>query len=170
MVQVVGARNVPLRVSIGSGDSTKKKSTGFGGNPKAKPRRGASHDDQEESDYLLEALDDETLLDKKRVNSFVEVTFQENKARTTSVEGPAPFWKQSVSLPFNPPHGEFNHSTLEQVTDLVTFTLFDEYVFDDASRGGFLDGENTQREEKFYLGLSPSSSCSPSHAVHLPVP
>ncbi|CAE7508676.1 unnamed protein product, partial [Symbiodinium microadriaticum] len=50
-----------------------------------------------------------------------------------------------------PPHGEFNHSNLEQVDDVVQFTLFDEIIHDDASRGGLLDGVNTLREERKYL-------------------
>lgn len=149
MIQIVSARNVPLRVNM-TGETGKKKSTGFGVN-RTRSRRG--NEENEESEFLLDDQDDEILQEKKRVNPFVEVTFQENRVRTTAIEGPAPVWKQSISLPFNPPHGEFNHSTLEQVTDMVTFTLFDEQVFDDASRGGFLDGENTQREERFYLGL-----------------
>lgn len=163
MIQIVSARNVPLRVDItgetgklSRNNSNKKKSSGFGRGNTGRSRGGLSDeqsgllDDQNDD---LEGADDDILQDKKRVNPFVEVTFQENKVRTTSMEGPVPVWKQSVSLPFNPPHGEFNHSTLEQVTDMLTFTLFDEYIFDDAARGGFLDGEKTQREEKFYLGI-----------------
>ena len=163
MIQIVSARNVPLRVDvtgetgkISRNNSNKKKSSGFGRGNTGRSRGGLSDeqtgflDDQNDD---LEGAEDDILQDKKRVNPFVEVTFQENKVRTTSMEGPVPVWKQSVSLPFNPPHGEFNHSTLEQVTDMLTFTLFDEYIFDDAARGGFLDGEKTQREEKFYLGI-----------------
>jgi hypothetical protein len=179
MIQIVSARNVPLRVDVtgetgktSRNSSGKKKSSGFGSGNSGRGSRSGLSDEQ--SGFLeddLEGGDDDILQDKKRVRPFVEVTFQENKVRTTSMEGPAPVWKQSVSLPFNPPHGEFNHSTLEQVTDMLTFTLFDEYVFDDAARGGFLDGENTQREEKFYLGtallLSFPSLPLPSSRVHL---
>lgn len=151
MVQVVSARNIPLRVKSGNDNIKTKKTGGFGNNNRSRSRRGG--DDDQENENLLDDQDDDIIQDRKRVNTFVEVTFQEKKVRTTSVEGPAPVWKQSLSLPFNPPHGEFNHANLEQVTDVVTFTLFDEIVFDDASRGGFLDGENTKREERFYLGM-----------------
>jgi hypothetical protein len=184
MIQIVSARNVPLRVDVtgetgkinrnnsnsSSGSNKKKSSGGFGrGNSGIRSRGGGGGGfNDEQSGFLddpagddVEGGDDDILQDKKRVKPFVEVTFQENKVRTTSMEGPAPVWKQSVSLPFNPPHGEFNHSTLEQVTDMLTFTLFDEYVFDDAARGGFLDGENTQREERFYLGILPSPLSPP---------
>lgn len=170
MVQIVSARNVPLRIKNNNDNVKSKKNTGFGNNNnnnnnRSRSRRsgsggGGDDDNNQENENLLDNdFDDDIMQDRKRVNTFVEVTFQEKKVRTTSIEGPAPAWKQSLSLPFNPPHGEFNHATLEQVTDIVTFTLFDEIIFDDAQRGGFLDGENTKREERFYLGKNKYYFC-----------
>lgn len=88
----------------------------------------------------------------KRVHSFVEVRFQEHLLATVALDGSMPLWKQSLALPFLPPQRDFSPQTLEQVREEVYFTLFDEVVEDDAERGGFLDGENTLRTEKYYLG------------------
>jgi coiled-coil and C2 domain-containing protein 2A len=147
LVQVVSARNIPLRIGGHEDEKTSasrnRRSGGFGGG-----------DDygNESSTLLAQERDSQFLKEKKRVSTFVEVEFQGKKVRTTSVDGPAPAWKQSMSLPFMPPHGEFSHSNLEQVEDIVQFSLFDEIIHDDASRGGFLDGENTIREERRFLG------------------
>lgn len=148
LVQIVSARNVPLRIGgqdedLKTSTSRNRRSGGFGGN-----------DDygNESSTLLGQERDSQFLKEKKRVSTFVEVEFQGKKVRTTSMDGPAPSWKQSMTLPFMPPHGEFNHSNLEQVDDIVHFSLFDEIIHDDAARGGFLDGENTMREERRFLG------------------
>ena len=143
---------MPLRVNS-QGEDMKRSSSS------RKQRRsggfGPSDDIDGDATSLLDNDDTQFLRERKRVSTFVEVEFQGKKVRTTSMDGPAPAWKQSMSLPFMPPHGEFNHSNLEQVDDIVQFTLFDEMVHDDASRGGFRDGENTLREERKYLGMYP---------------
>lgn len=149
LVQVVSARNVPLRIRVddtgGASTGRGKRSGGFG--------TSDSEFGRESTSLLPEEMDTQFLRERKRVSTFVEVEFQGKKVRTTTIDGPAPGWKQSMSLPFMPPHGEFNHSNLEQVDDVVHFTLFDEIVRDDAARGGFLDGENTIREERRFLGM-----------------
>lgn len=97
-------------------------------------------------------IDYQKLQELRRVRSFVEVRFQEHLVATTTIDGTMPLWKQSISIPFLPPQQDFSPVSLEQVRDEVYFTLFDEIVEDDAERGGFLEGEDTTRVEKYYLG------------------
>ena len=141
LVQVVGARNVPLR-AVGEDEpiDSKKGSGGrYGGH------RGGDYD-------TASLLEKRNRRDTRLVRSFVEVSFQERKVSTTTMDGQNPMWKQSLSLPFYPPQGDFSHANLELIHDDVIFTLFDEHEVDDAARGGFLEGENTTRREKTYLG------------------
>jgi hypothetical protein len=97
-------------------------------------------------------IDVQKLQELRRVRSFVEVRFQEHLLATTTIDGTMPLWKQSISIPFLPPQQDFSPVALEQVRDEVYFTLFDEIIEDDAERGGFLEGEDTSRVEKYYLG------------------
>ena len=89
---------------------------------------------------------------RKRVRTFVEVSFQENSVKTTCLDGNTPFWKQSLSLPFRPPQNDFTPARLQQVREFIHFTLFDEIVVDDKNRGGYLEGETTIRVDRRYLG------------------
>ena len=41
---------------------------------------------------------------------------------------------------------------LLQVQDEITFTLFDEIIEDDGDRGGFYEGESSERVERRYIG------------------
>ena len=76
-----------------------------------------------------------------------------NSARTGCINGPNPFWKQAVSLPFHAPRDDFTPANLSQIRADITFTLFDEIHIDDAnSGGGFGEGDATVRVEKHFLG------------------
>ena len=81
-------------------------------------------------------LDESKSKEKRRIRTIVEVKFQENSLSTTSSSGGAPLWKQSLSFPFRAPQDDLTPSNLEQVRDVVVFTLFDEVVEDDAKIGG----------------------------------
>ena len=74
-------------------------------------------------------------------------------------------WKQTLRLPFRAPQDDFTPSNLEQVSDIVYFSLFDETVEDDSHRGGLLEGEETERTERRYLGIYFYSSCD--HLINL---
>ena len=73
--------------------------------------------------------------EQRRASTFVEVRFQEHLRATSRVDGPAPMWKQSLSMPFRPPHDDFTPNNLMQVQDIVVFTLFDELVTEIPSAG-----------------------------------
>jgi hypothetical protein len=97
-------------------------------------------------------LDKGKLKDKHRARTFVEVRFQDTAVCTTSVDGGAPNWKQSLSLEIRPPHDDFSPQSMETLHDHIYFTLFDEMVEDDSQRGGYFEDESTERVEKRYLG------------------
>jgi len=99
-----------------------------------------------------ELLDERKLNLMQRVRTFVEVRFQEHKARTSCLEGNTPLWKQSLAIPFIPPQDDYTPRSLTQVSDLIYFSLFDEIEENDASRGGYLEGEHTLRTERRFLG------------------
>ncbi|RYG64977.1 hypothetical protein EON64_12895, partial [archaeon] len=88
----------------------------------------------------------------KSVKSYVEVKFQGSIVQTISLSGAHPQYKSNLSLSFMPPHNDFSPLYMEQVRDLVYFTVFDEIFEDDKERGGYLEGEETRRREKVYLG------------------
>jgi hypothetical protein len=123
LVQVVGARNLPVREepADGGGDA--------GGG--ASSLRSGSEDG---------------------VKTYVEVKFQDHKLRTQTIGGSAPLWKQSLALPFAAPQMDFTPAALMQVKDEVLFSIFDEYSEDDAGRGGYLEGERTTRSERRFIG------------------
>lgn len=170
LIQIVGCKNVPIRkhvAHVGFGSSSRSlltKSTSVGVKSlsgKAAPLRASyssklggfgSDDDEESAANLLGDLESSMVDEKKKVTTFVEVSFQDKTAKTTVAEGPNPSWKQSLSLPFFPPQGDFSHSNLEKIDDHVFITLYDEIIYDDEHRGGFLPGESSVRTERFYIG------------------
>lgn len=170
LVQVVGARNVPMRgITDGTASNTTAAGAGAGaGTFPSSPSRLQSSGNIP-SGLLAGAnsqlggnpntatapgfqLDERKINERKRIRSFVEVKFQEKLLATIVYEGSIPLWKQSLTIPFTPPQGDFTPLSLEQVREEIYFTLFDEVREDDAERGGFLEGENTYRVEKYYLG------------------
>ena len=166
LVQVVAARNIPLRSEVDSRAST----TGVANSSMSKkrgttnsPRRGKKGGDSDgynsagsvEADgpQISEALLDETkVLLRKRARTCVEVRFQEHRESTTSITGGAPLWKQSFSLPFHSPNDDYTPSALQHIRDEVVFSLFDEIEEDDSWRGTAMEGENTARTERRFLG------------------
>lgn len=155
LVQVVGARNIPLRNMVNtSEDAGKGSSPRKGGNKKGRSSEGGmSGESGDEAVAIDEALlDEEKLSMRKRAQTCVEVKFQENREATVRMPGSAPLWKQSIGLPFRAPGDDYSPSALNQVRDDVYFTLFDEVDEDDAYRGGKMEGENTARTERRYLG------------------
>ena len=132
LVQVVSARNVPLRMEI-----DEEQFTASGGLSPKKPKRGTrtEQDRGMEPDSPVENLEERLspdrdgnrplitgdLLDatkmreKKRARTFVEVRFQETVRSTTGMEGGSPLWKQSLSLPFRAPQGDYTPDNLAQV-------------------------------------------------------
>lgn len=158
LIQVVGARNVPLRNELDDGNRVTSSGTGM--SSKMKSRRSidttigssSSSIDNDVPVLSADAMDGDKIRERRRARTFVEVRFQEHVVFTTSLEGGGPLWKQSMSIPFHAPHNDFSPSNVTLVTDDVTFILFDEVIEDDNHKGGFLEGESTQRTEKRYLG------------------
>jgi hypothetical protein len=147
LVQVVGGRNIPLRSN--NPESGTSKSTASITRHSSRPN-GAGADE-------MPALDESKFGDFGRIRTVVEIKFQENELSTVSASGIAPLWKQSLAFPFRScdclvneyllkilyseyffraPQDDCTPSNLEQVRDVVTFTLFDEVVEDDAKIGG----------------------------------
>lgn len=136
LIQIVGARNVPLRAEI-----DEEQFTSTGGLSTLKQRKGvrSSHDKSLERDQVEveendtpgvgtsaerafsrplitgELLDATKIREKMRARTFVEVRFQEGVCATTGMEGGSPLWKQSLSLPFRPPQGDYTPDGLSRV-------------------------------------------------------
>lgn len=172
LVQVVGAKNIPLRIDFSpfgrDGPEAMAMSGRFsgpgrggGGGVLSSPARGGG------GALLTDApsspgpglghvgrltLNEFKLRERRRVHSFIEVKFQDQVIATTTFQGTTPMWKESLSLPFLPPKNDFSPIGLDQLREEVFFTLFDEVIEDDRDRGGFLEGESTIRVERYYLG------------------
>lgn len=85
-----------------------------------------------------DVLNDDKMREMRRARTMVEVRFQEHALCTSSVGGAAPLWKQSMSIPFQPPQNDFTPINLSQVRDEIVFTLFDEIIADDVDVKGAL--------------------------------
>jgi hypothetical protein len=137
LIQIVGARNVPLRAEIDEEQFTSS------GGLSAVKRKGvrSSHDRSLERDQVEveveegdtpgvgtsteralnrplitgELLDATKMREKMRARTFVEVRFQEGVCATSGMEGGSPLWKQSLSLPFRPPQGDYTPDGLSRV-------------------------------------------------------
>ena len=147
LVQVIGAKSIPTRIDTLE-DVNVARSTRAG----SPSKRSTKLEGIDEPTVNEDLLDVEKRLDKKRARTFMEVRFQENIIATVSIEGTAPLWKQSLSLPFRAPQDDFTPSNLSQVRDIIYFSLFDQIVEDEGGRKGYLEGENTTRTDKKYLG------------------
>ena len=110
LVQVVSAKNIPVKVNKDGSvaavriNNKGKKTTGKRG----KSRR--RFDEEEDDDSAEEDSEEEDGWGQDHTaesETFVEVRFQETSARTTSVTGKAPLWKQTLKLPFKAPPGPF---------------------------------------------------------------
>jgi hypothetical protein len=146
LVQVVGAKNVPLRSEHDGMAALSGAGGGAGLAAGAQPTRrrarsnsaagGAAGGDEDAPVVSEHMLDERKMKEKRRARSFVEVKFQENTIATVAMDGGTPMWRESVSLPFRAPQDDFTPTSLEQVREEVYFTLFDEVIEDDSDRGG----------------------------------
>ena len=155
LVQIVSARNIPQRIS------DKEIADAFRQNS---PKKRSSDDNATDNpdvpnpavieDPVIDPLmlADDVLADRNGVKCFVESRLQENFSRTTPVDGVSPMWRQSMAIAFKMPNGDLSVQAASKIDDDLIITLFDEVVEDDAHRGGFLEGENTSRTERRYLG------------------
>ena len=88
----------------------------------------------------------------KRVNTIIEVTFGGEVIATTPLKGSTPMWRESISFRFRPPENDFNPHALNNLREMISFSLFDIVDEDDEHRGGYMEGDKTSRTEKRFLG------------------
>ncbi|KAJ3124071.1 Coiled-coil and C2 domain-containing protein 2A [Nowakowskiella sp. JEL0407] len=89
------------------------------------------------------------------VRSYVEITFQRKRARTTISEGPNPQWNQTLMLEINPPNGDFSPDSLmdgDMGTENLYFNLFDEYLVDMLKDDRERERTIHQKRERNWLG------------------
>lgn len=134
LVQLVGAKNVPLRKKDESA-SNERASDNSKRNQQRDRNNGGGYNNNNPT-ISGDLLDESKIGEKKRARSYLSLKFQENSVRTVCVDGGAPLWKESVSLPFRAPQDDFTPSNLLQVQDDIAIMLFDEVVEDDSESGG----------------------------------
>lgn len=166
LVQVVAAKNIPLRTELealkeglsarvlrrsstkvpfpaaasgavaaaaAGGGATADEGAGHAVGGAGGPIGARGEDEPIVSEHVL---DERKLRESRRARTFVEVKFQEHVVATGSYDGTTPLWQQSFQVPFRPPQDDFSPANLEQLRELVYFTLFDEVLEDDSGRGG----------------------------------
>lgn len=153
LVQVVGARNVPLREEVAPTNAK------VPGSPKKSRSRGGYSSGESDTEArgegaVAEEFLDETKLEfQRRAKTFMEVRFQNQIQRTGVNAGRSPLWKESLSLPLTAPNSDFSPSNLTQISDNIIFTLFDECAEDYSWSGSlYSDEESTIFFERRYLG------------------
>ncbi|CAM9591141.1 unnamed protein product, partial [Pylaiella littoralis] len=156
LLQIVSARNVPVRVSEEVAAPSSPISLT---RPQQKRQQQQQSRGQEGGGGVGNPLADDEDFEEERVirqkgtlSSFVEVQFQDTRKRTNVYEGLTPLWKESLDFPFAPPMADFSPANLAQVHEMIIISLFDEVVFDDRRSGGYLDDETAIRREKRFLG------------------
>ncbi|KAJ3198266.1 Coiled-coil and C2 domain-containing protein 2A, partial [Entophlyctis luteolus] len=90
-----------------------------------------------------------------RVQSYVEVSFQEQKTRTQVFEGPNPHWNETLFLDVKPPNNNFSPESLldsEVGMERIYFHIFDESLVDINQDDRDRDFEIHQRRERNWLG------------------
>jgi coiled-coil and C2 domain-containing protein 2A len=147
LVQVVSAKNIPMKITSDTGPGQRVTSAKSTSPTRARAGTVGFGEEGEKDDPGFGP----TVVNNS-VNTFVEVRFQESSSRTSAMPGNAPIWKQTLKLPFRAPQDDFSPSSLQQVRDEMFISVFDEVMVDDVDRGGFLDGEGTERTEKRFLG------------------
>ena len=174
LVQVVGARNVPIREEstdpsrppgspkkrrpgagdAGYGGSSSGGGGGYGSGSGGRGGESGGRAGGRRGDGAVaeEFLDESKLEFQRRARTFVEVRFQEHSRRTGVNAGRSPLWKESLSIPFRPPGNDFSPANLAQVRENIYFSLFDECMDDDSARGGLYEGEDPLRYERRFLG------------------
>ncbi|KAJ3093964.1 Coiled-coil and C2 domain-containing protein 2A [Physocladia obscura] len=89
------------------------------------------------------------------VRSYVEVSFQEQKARTQIFEGPSPHWNETIFLEVKPPNNDFRPESLldsEVGMERIYFHIFDETLIDIIEDDRNREVEIHQRRERNWLG------------------
>jgi hypothetical protein len=157
LVQVIGGKNIPLRLDFSNSPALENGTAAFGQSGrfnqsgKFDPSNtltaggGANNLNQSQSFGVGPGannainrlqLNEFKMKEKRRVQSFIEVKFQDRIIATGTFEGITPMWKESLTMPFMAPKNDYTPLTLDQIRDEVYFTLFDEVYEDDRDRGG----------------------------------
>jgi len=140
LVTIVGAMNVPSRVSSNSVNS------------ETTLRSGKTHNNRNgnanASGTNVEQPGDST----SPSNTFVQVIFQGHKLKTRKVVGSSPMWKQTLEFQINPPGNDFAPKSLRKLRESVEISLFDEFEMDLSRLGGYYEDENATITESRLLG------------------
>lgn len=178
LVQVVGAKHIPQRIvsespgtglSGGAVSQLKKSPSKATTGKQSADQRGNFEDGMDNSTHSDRVLDSpsrrpgtgsstDLLADLMSIRQvirsrmFVEVSFQNQTQRTTTMDGSSPIWKQSMRLPFHPPRDDFSVSSLTAITDEVYFSVFDEVIEYDPSKTGLPEDRSSERIERKYIG------------------
>ncbi|CAM9501087.1 unnamed protein product [Ectocarpus fasciculatus] len=155
LLQIVSARNVPVRSEEGAGGVTASTAMVIPKQQQPGMRADSGGPLSDDEDFEEEKV----IRQKGTLSSFVEVQFQDTRKRTNVYEGLTPLWKESLDLPFTPPMADFSPANLAQVHEMIIISLFDEVEFDDRSSGGYLEDETAIRKEKRFLGSVTRSIC-----------
>jgi len=111
LVQVVGARNVPIReereAQAAPPGSPKRRKGGYGSGSGSSGESDTERDRRGDGAVATEFLDETKLEYERRARTFVEVRFQEHVRRTFVCAGRSPLWKESLSMPFMPHGNDF---------------------------------------------------------------
>ncbi|TPX38611.1 hypothetical protein CcCBS67573_g10709, partial [Chytriomyces confervae] len=89
------------------------------------------------------------------VRSYVEVSFQGRKARTSVFEGSNPHWNETLSLDVKPPNNDFKPESIldsEVGMERIYFQLFDELLVDIIEDDRDREYEIHQRRERNWIG------------------
>jgi hypothetical protein len=87
--------------------------------------------------------------------TYVEVSFQRQKARTTVFEGTNPTWKETIELPFNAPNNDYQPSSLLEndiLMENIYLNLYDEYIVDLIEDDRERERNVHHRKERNWLG------------------
>ncbi|KNC98997.1 uncharacterized protein SPPG_09335 [Spizellomyces punctatus DAOM BR117] len=96
------------------------------------------------------------------VRPYVQLTFQNRHARTTTGEGPNPQWNETLMLPVTPPRGDQAGVEGELDAEEVRFDLFDEMLVDLMQEERDRDTQIHRRKDRTWLG----SLTIPFSAIH----
>ncbi|ORX82345.1 hypothetical protein BCR32DRAFT_292732 [Anaeromyces robustus] len=91
----------------------------------------------------------------KSPHTYVEVSFQRQKARTTVFDGTNPTWKETIELPFNAPNNDFQPSSLLEndiLMENIYLNLYDEYIVDLIEDDRERERNVHHRKERNWLG------------------
>ncbi|KAJ3074753.1 Coiled-coil and C2 domain-containing protein 2A [Podochytrium sp. JEL0797] len=89
------------------------------------------------------------------VRSYVEVSFQGRKTRTSVFDGPSPHWNETLYLDLKPPNNDFRPEKLldsDVGMERIYFNIFDELLVDIVEDDRNREVEIHQRKERNWLG------------------